>query len=61
MYNAAAVDVRARRGVYPDDGSHEIPPDASYENYLYYWQLVREVAEGKHRGARFGDLLTQRG
>lgn len=37
---------------------HMIPPDASYENYLYYWQLVREVVEGKHGGARFGDLLT---
>jgi len=26
---------------------HQVPPDASFENYCYYWDLLKAVAQGR--------------
>ena len=26
---------------------HQIPPDARFENYVYYWEVMKAVAEGR--------------
>jgi uroporphyrinogen decarboxylase len=37
-------------GGYIPTLDHTVPPDVSYENWLYYLELKREIAEGKHGG-----------
>jgi hypothetical protein len=33
------------RGGYIPMGDHQIPPDVSWENYLYYRQQLAEIAQ----------------
>ena len=35
------------KGGYIPTIDHAIPHDASFENYIYYRQLIRDVAEGR--------------
>ncbi len=30
--------------------NHAVPPDIPFENYCYYWELVRKISEGKFGG-----------
>ena len=35
------------RGAYIPIMDHQIPPDASFDNYVYFWDVLKAVAEGR--------------
>ncbi|MBI2505527.1 MAG: hypothetical protein HYW07_20125 [Candidatus Latescibacteria bacterium] len=41
------VPFMIERGGYIPIMDHQIPPDALFANYVYYWEVLKAVAEGR--------------
>ena len=45
----AKVPLMIERGGFIPTMDHQVPPDASFENYCFYWDLLKSVAEDQKK------------
>lgn len=54
------VPFMIERGGYIPIMDHQIPPDAEFANYVYYWEVLKAVAEGRPAPAPSVRFFPQR-